>query len=536
MKQHLLKISLFLAGGLLLIGACKPLPEIGSTPQSNSSSSAAILIIPKKKGKPDQEAPTVTIDWITPSKANLNVNTVGGKLLVKLRIQSATPIDLKQIEILVNGEPAGNKAGETGLMRRNEYKDDILTAQVPVKEGENAIQVIVTQSAEQKYIAEMTVNKDDSGVRVSNNQGSVSGTRVIWTKPDAFALKEHEMFNTKERELEIRFNISSPKRIIKSDVSILLNKRYIKPSSKAEFRGDAGSYYFKDIITLNDDLPYNEVALRVNTGATQEMSQKLKVNYSPIRPNLYVLTIGPQTNLKYTTNDARDIAGAFNQHRNDVFRLYNSITVDTLIGRKATTQAIRLAIASIQTKFRSGAIAEDDIVMLFFSSHGFLNNGDLYIQADDYNPSAAAVTSLHYQRDVLDQIANLPCKKLLFIDACHGGGARANSADINQALQDIKKAPRGLAIFASSSDQEQSYEHKLWKNGAFTEVLLKGLIEGKADGAPYGNKNGIVTLNELEKYVTREVPPIVNNVMSASQHPKLTRNELGDLPLFIINK
>jgi len=79
-------------------------------------------------------------------------------------------------------------------------------------------------------------------------------------------------------------------------------------------------------------------------------------------------------------------------------------------------------------------ILEDDILVLFFSTHGFLVDGDLYLQANDYQSYAAAETSIPYKAGILDKIDALPCRKLVFIDACHSAGAKASTADMNDAL------------------------------------------------------------------------------------------------------
>jgi uncharacterized caspase-like protein len=213
------------------------------------------------------------------------------------------------------------------------------------------------------------------------------------------------------------------------------------------------------------------------------------------------------------------------------YKLFNSVQLDTLIGAAATTSEIRGMIETIRTKFKTGQIAEDDVVMLFISSHGFLDEkGDVRIQGNDYVPERRSTTSVSYQHDVLAQLDELPCKKVVIIDACHSGGARANSADIMSAIHDIKKAPRGFAIFTSSSSDEESYEDIKWQNGAFTEGILKGLKEGLADV----NKNGIITLLELDDYLQKAVPKMVVDVKNKPQHPLLTRNDIGDIPLFII--
>jgi hypothetical protein len=98
------------------------------------------------------------------------------------------------------------------------------------------------------------------------------------------------------------------------------------------------------------------------------------------------------------------------------------------------------------------------------------------------------------------------------------------------AIQDLKNAPKGFAVLSSSSKDEESYEDVKWQNGAFTEGLILGLKEGRADA----DKNGIISLLELEKYLKSEIPNMVKEIKNKPQNPLLTKNELGDLPIFII--
>ncbi len=524
--QHIILAILFLV-------SCKPFPPLQDTsaPTAGSSSSAAIMIIPKKSSGVSQSA-TVTIDWISPTSADINVKNIGGKVEIRVRINSPSPITMDQIDILINGQNIGNKASEVALMKRPEFKDQVLTAQIPVTDGSNNVQIVVSNSGDQRFVAERTLVKNTTGIKVETSVIS-SNTRIAWTQPDVFALKENEMFNAKTPELEIKFNITSPDVIDKSNIKILLNKQYRTPSPTAVLLGSAGNYSFKDIVTLNENVPINEIALKVEAKSGNSESQKLKVNYSPLRPNLYVLSVGTQTNLKFTKKDARDFANVFYAQGKDAFRLFTNVTIDTLIGKAATANEIKGAIESISTKLRTGVLLEDDVVIIFISSHGFIDNGEFRLQGDDYNSTKMKSTSVNYSTEILSELDQLPCKKLVFLDACHSGGAKAASpTDINKASSDLKKVKKGLAVFASSSNTEESHEDLVWQNGAFTETIVKGLTDGSADA----NKNGIVTLGELEKYVTAEVPPLVRKVKSKDQHPALTRNELGDIPIFVVRK
>ncbi len=532
--------------GLLLCVACAPIPRtpVQSTgaqvksdfPTSSAATSSAVLVIPKRGAGTDGVRPvTPKLEWLSPGGTGEPIELVAGKITVRVRATSPTEVQLNQLEVLVDGLPRGDKADEVSLLRRPEFEDQILTVQVPIEAGEHRVQVVMAMAADERYLAERAFLRDSAGIRMLENTPVTSATRVIWTKPDVFVLQENELYSTKDSELEVRFSITSPQAVDLSRIRILHNQVYRLPSQRAQLRGENGSYYFQDWVTLDEQATINDIGLRVDEPSGYALSQRLKVNFSPLRPNLYVLAVGPKLNLEYSDRDAADFARAFGSQGSRAHRLFNKVTLDTLIGPQATTQSIRLAISSIRNKLRTGVILEDDIVVLFFSTHGFLLDDELYLQANDYLSSSAEVTSIPYRSGILETIEHLPCRKLVFIDACHAGGARANPADLNQALTDLRNVPQGLAVFASSSADEQSYEDGSWKNGAFTEAILQGLLEGQADTGAFGNANGIVTLSELERFITKRVPDLVQAAKRKDQHPVLTRNDLGNLPLFVLH-
>ncbi|HEY4655382.1 MAG TPA: caspase family protein, partial [Cyclobacteriaceae bacterium] len=281
----------------------------------------------------------------------------------------------------------------------------------------------------------------------------------------------------------------------------------------------------------SDDL--NQVYLEIVAGSYTVTSEKLLVNYSPVRPNLHVLSIGTETNLQYTLKDARDFARLFSRQDGDKGnRLFNKISIDTLFGRKATASEIKGTIEELKIRYYTGSIGSDDVVLAFISSHGFLLDGDFRIQGDDYSPARQRSTSVSFKQDVAGILKDIPCKKILLVDACHSGGARANPADINFAINQLNNVEKGLTVFASSSGEEQSYEDPAWQNGAFTEAILSGLRDGKADA----DGNRIVSLHELYRYVSSEVAAIVKDVKDRPQHPMLVNDELGDVAIYVMDQ
>jgi len=299
--RFLLIILVFVA---LLLSACTPVPTStfqGAGPQVKSGvggkvmgGSSAIMIIPKKGTDASPiRSKKPTLDWLSPDGSESRIGLVAEKITVRVRVKAAQEIQLSQLEILVDGVPPGNKADEISLLRRAEFKDQIMTFQVPMAYGRHQVQVVLSMAGDERYLAERTFIRDATGVKMLGSTPVSSTTRVTWTKPDVFVLRDNEIYATKKRELEVRFNITTPNPLQRSQLRILQNQVYSVPSPRAEFRGENGTYYFRDWITLDENVTVNEIGLRVDEASGQALSQRLKVNFAPQRPNLRPTSVKP---------------------------------------------------------------------------------------------------------------------------------------------------------------------------------------------------------------------------------------------------
>ena len=148
----------------------------------------------------------------------------------------------------------------------------------------------------------------------------------------------------------------------------------------------------------------------------------------------------------------------------------------------------------------------DDIVVFFFSGHGFKGG---FLAYDDY---------LSY-----DEIRKLfsSCRaknKMIFADACFSGdireGERVGYNDPNS----------NIMLFLSSRSNEVSQENPRMKNGFFTACLLRSL-KGGADV----DRNRIITAKELFKAVSKGVKDLSND----RQHPVMWGNFSDNMPVMV---
>ncbi|MEZ4824927.1 MAG: caspase family protein [Bacteroidia bacterium] len=512
---------------LLIAAGCKPVQTTttnnGVVVDFNSSGTGAAVI---NFGENTENKNVPVIEWISP---------VGGKteafdhVHIELKVTSEEPITDKDFSVYVAKIKLGdNKAGERPLFKKNnEY---FFSANVPLDRNfeMNVVEVKLTTP---------------SGVIVSAPPRFVFikdkiETDLTWISPN-IVLYQDKPYTHNDELLPVEFNIQSQASLTKSDVTLVLNGQRTPPTESATMvPASNGRYFFKDYIPMANKESFQTLHIEV----LGQASEVLKVNFVPLtKPNLYIVAIGPKTDLKYTVNDARDFASLFaNQGGTGGNRLYAKVEVISLLAEKATAGEIRGVLEEFRAKYVTQNLKYNDVLAIFISSHGFLSNGNFRIKGDDYKPTRQESTSVSYQDDIIDKLKEIPCKKLIFLDACHSGGATASgeksdavsSFEINLAIQKLNKTREGFITIASSQAEQYSYEDDMWKNGAFTEAIVKALGSSLADT----DKNKIITTTELYDYISKEVPRIVKTVKRQDQVPKLVENDLGDIPLFVVTR
>ena len=248
-----------------------------------------------------------------------------------------------------------------------------------------------------------------------------------------------------------------------------------------------------------------------------------------LKPKLYALLVGVSgyTNPDYNTmhygaRDAESVAKVLEAQKGGLFA-----DVQTKVVDDATQHNVFVGL-----EWLKGAAKSRDLAIVFWSGHGFLDNRQkfwfLTREADIQQLRATAVS----KDDILGYVAELPGKKVLFIDACHAGAAMAagskavdTSPDMNKLVNDFALKESGLVVFGASTGTEHAWENDQWdRHGAFTKALIEAIGEGKAstDGT------GRITTTMLDLYVEERVKELTKG----AQHPVMTRPDLlPDFPL-----
>jgi hypothetical protein len=172
---------------------------------------------------------------------------------------------------------------------------------------------------------------------------------------------------------------------------------------------------------------------------------------------------------------------------------------------------------------------ENDLVLIFFSGHGTNDtSGNGYLLPIDTRikePNASAVQV----EAIVEKLTKKNIKKsLLILDACRDVINKEEKSLGESGLKEKKFEQAEIsATFYSTKAGYVSYEEKEFANGVYTNFLLAGL-KGEADS----NKDGIVTMSELDVYVQESVNDwAIRNNKQQKPFTKFYKEKFGDIGL-----
>ncbi|MBL7813412.1 MAG: caspase family protein [Saprospiraceae bacterium] len=366
-------------------------------------------------------------------------------------------------------------------------------------------------------------------------------TQLQWLSPNP--LKTGYDFDAVYERLHLEIQARSTQPLAKEHFKLFVNNKLIEgtkldnikirksPNDKA---GDYTFFWETDI-----DLPIgkNTVEVVVTNGVGMAKSEALRPNFIS-KPNLYLLSVGIPSDLRYTTKDANDIVQAFKGQEG---RLFQRVFADVLNTETNTTYGT--LIQNIGYLKEGYQIRPQDVVVVFISSHGFVdvsNAENFYIQPSDVKRQYAPAC-LDFKKHIRDFLQQIKAKQLIFVDACQsGGGIKGDDSEaINKAIAQLMKAETGLRCISSSQANEKSHEDAVWENGAFTKAMKEAFANEKVEtteGIRQANANGdnILTVKELYAFLRIRVPFMVKRVKGAVQNPQAFNVEtLDDFPIYV---
>jgi hypothetical protein len=165
-------------------------------------------------------------------------------------------------------------------------------------------------------------------------------------------------------------------------------------------------------------------------------------------------------------------------------------------------------------------------VFVYYVGHGApdLESNEAYFVPVDTNPHDLKSNGYRLQT-FYDNLAKVPAKKMtVVLDACFSGNSDRGMLfkNISPALVKVKKEFRGPAnavLLTSAAVDQVSTWYPEKKHSLFTYFFLKGL-QGEADT----NKDGKITVGEMDQYLKEQVPYMARKLTGNEQSPVVTGN------------
>ena len=209
--------------------------------------------------------------------------------------------------------------------------------------------------------------------------------------------------------------------------------------------------------------------------------------------------------LKYCVNDADEIKHALIKYaRYSEDNIYIIISDDDKSIRDITGKYYE-AIESIGGKFR----ANIDSMFFYFAGHGSSVNNESRIKFQD-----SAMSILRIFRDV-DQFE--PKIQLYVIDACQSGGKVLTRGEDESLVKKYLENSSGTMLLYACQSFESAKEEETKQHGIMTHCFLQALYKTELY-----DENGILSLNKIQDYVSKETSKITGFVQNPVIESRLT--------------
>lgn len=373
---------------------------------------------------------------------------------------------------------------------------------------------------------------------------------VVWLDPNPVEFGDY-VKTVQTKDFGIKIKARSDRELLRKHFTILVNGQPTRVGAKAgevnlKNLGKAKNVFMYEYANRVGLSPgENIIEIEADNGSRKVRSRPFKIILST-KPSLHLLAVGiGHDDLNFTKKDARDFAASFNGQAGGV---YEKVYVTTLISGELNQagvvqtngEVIKKAFADMRDNYNY-TIYEQDLLVVFISSHGKTIRGEFKIVPSDFD-LVGEDALVDYRRDVVKPLDALPCQKLLFIDACHSGSAEEGRVGANitskpggdersTTLAATNAESKSVNMLASCRANESSWEDASWNNGAFTKAVLAAF-----QNEPFSDHNGEfvpteddsqLTVGELFNYISRRVPQMVKNAQKdGTQRPYIDNKQL----------
>lgn len=224
---------------------------------------------------------------------------------------------------------------------------------------------------------------------------------------------------------------------------------------------------------------------------------------------------GPLGNLNFATNDARRMYDEWLKQAGEG-KLFAKGRQKLLLDAEVTPDAIIKDLKAFAREART-----DDLLVVFFSGHGDLvdankksgRGGTFVFCCPDYNQEMHSTTGVPTQV-LANVLADIPCRKLILLDACRSGQA----ANVNLA-RELVPGRIGMTILTACDQGELAYESNELKNGLFTSAVLEAIGPRLKVADEKGDKNQMLDPNELYWYIRNRMESLRKETNKPAQSP-----------------
>ncbi len=336
--------------------------------------------------------------------------------------------------------------------------------------------------------------------------------------PNVRIVQPKNKFTTQEKSVSIKVRIDRNDVQIK-DFAILVNGKQVLNNQERLVFNDRDTVFHRFNVPLNHEK--NIIIAQVTNVKEARSMHKVEVFWKSTasgfpRGDLYLLAVGVNKldyisgiDLNFSGRDARDFAGKMQQLEGKLFSKVHAYVFSDSSPRKPKSDEI---VDALYTLRRGGY---NDTVMIFIAGHGLFTNDNDFIfltrdskfeddndftsikrnpRSDDDKRNYKMGSVLKWA-DIEDVLRKVDSRRVVLLDTCYSGGT-----DITELLK--RGSDSNIAVFASSSADQWSYESGTIGHGYFTYAILEGL--GKDLPADV-YKDGQVEIMELATYVRKEV-------------------------------
>lgn len=243
--------------------------------------------------------------------------------------------------------------------------------------------------------------------------------------------------------------------------------------------------------------------------------EAFRFSKGPERPDDVAVIIG-NANYGKQGKDIPDVVPAYADA--EAFRQYAKTTLgvasDNIIFLKDATQTNMISTFGSKDNHKGQLYnwvePGESNVWVYYAGHGAPSGADgrSYLVPADANASTIVLNG--YPLETLyANLGKFPARTVtVILEACFSGVSEGGSVISNASPVFMKaKAPpipaNVTVVAAGQTNQIASWE-KDKSHGLFTKYFLKGM-GGEADAAPYGNGDGTVGWNELDRYFKKTV-------------------------------